>query len=681
MADNVYLLETRLSPAQQAALGAVRGVARQGGVTVFLVGGAVRDLMSGSPVRDLDFAVQGPAVELREGLEEAGGIFSGEDRERQAVYLRFPGGVRVEVGSTLSATYPKPGRPVYETTSILDDLRRRDFTANAMALSLNDGSYGLLMDPLNGVADIENRELRLVSNYGFIEDPVRMIRAARLMARQGWQMEERTQGRYETGKEEGYVNAMRPAERAYELEEVFHEEDPLRVMRRLEEEGWLQVLSPALSVAKANVVELGRLREAQLQFQTRGVLADVAAANFPLLTAKLTPAEVEAIRSSFPRAGFTEEIEGLEGAAKELVARVVSKEMAAPSAAYQFLMHAAPATVVYAAYSSRSAAFQAKVRSFLTDWPTAQSRIPHALMLEMRITPELPGHAELMDKVYYALMDGGLTTPEEMRAFLEPYSPPAPPPPVSLRRPRAPRKEAKGAKSKKKVALAIDGVDAAPAEAAPTEKEGAEPGTTVAAATPAEVPVKQPKPAKKPVVATEVTEGERPKPAGVEAKAKRLKEETKPVSAPEIAPPKPAGKAVDGTGAKVVAAKVVAAKSAPVKGRKDADGTRPVASTKKLVARAPEAKRPVAKAVAASKRPAGPVPVKKSSVKGGSATKGESVKRVAAPVRPTRSVGAKKAGAKASPAKKTATKSAPSRRTVAKTPARGAAKGKASARR
>ena len=86
---------------------------------------------------------------------------------------------------------------------MLDDLRRRDFTANAMALSLNEGSYGLLMDPLNGVADIENRELRLVSNYGFIEDPVRMIRAARFAARLGWQMEEKTRARYETGKEEG----------------------------------------------------------------------------------------------------------------------------------------------------------------------------------------------------------------------------------------------------------------------------------------------------------------------------------------------------------------------------------------------------------------------------------------------------------------------------------------------
>ena len=139
-----------------------------------------------------------------------------------------------------------------------------------MALSLNDGSYGLLMDPLNGVADIENRELRLVSNYGFIEDPVRMIRAARFMARLGWQMDEKTQERYETGKKEGYISAWMSFQRGYETEEIFHEEDPLRVLRRLEAEGWMKHLFPALASAKANVAELERLRESQMQVADAG---------------------------------------------------------------------------------------------------------------------------------------------------------------------------------------------------------------------------------------------------------------------------------------------------------------------------------------------------------------------------------------------------------------------------
>src|SRR5271156_4349026 len=208
MADYIYLLENRLSAAQQAALLAVRQVARAKGLTVFLVGGAVRDMTSGSPVRDLDVVVQGNALKLKKDIEKVHGVIAGENEAGQSLFVRFPGGVRMEIGSTLSVTYPKPGKPVVKPATILDDLRRRDFTANAMALSLNGGSYGLLMDPLNGVADIENRELRLVSNYGFIEDPVRMIRSQRLASRLGWRLEDKTEQRYQTGKTEDYIAAL-----------------------------------------------------------------------------------------------------------------------------------------------------------------------------------------------------------------------------------------------------------------------------------------------------------------------------------------------------------------------------------------------------------------------------------------------------------------------------------------
>ena len=139
------------------------------------------------------------------------------------------------------------------------------------------------------MADIENRELRLVSNYGFIEDPVRMIRAARLMARLGWQMDAKTLERYETGKKEAYISALDAFHRGYETEEIFHEEDPLRVLKRLEAEGWVKFLFPALSSAKANVAELDRLRESQMQLVMQGINPETAAANFPYMTAKMAP--------------------------------------------------------------------------------------------------------------------------------------------------------------------------------------------------------------------------------------------------------------------------------------------------------------------------------------------------------------------------------------------------------
>ena len=104
MADYIYLLQTRLTPAQQSALEHVRQVAKARAMTIFLVGGAVRDLTSGGPIRDLDFAVQGNATKLKKELQKAGGTLIGEDELTQTLHYTFPGGVRLEVGSTLSVT-------------------------------------------------------------------------------------------------------------------------------------------------------------------------------------------------------------------------------------------------------------------------------------------------------------------------------------------------------------------------------------------------------------------------------------------------------------------------------------------------------------------------------------------------------------------------------------------------
>ncbi len=601
MADYIYLLENRLSPAQQAALVAVREVARAKGLTVFMVGGAVRDLTSGSPVRDLDVVVQGNALKLKKDIEKAGGKISGEWEAGQALYVRFPGGVRIEVGSTLSVTYPKPGKPVVKAANLLEDLRRRDFTANAMALSLNEGSYGLLMDPLNGVADIENRELRLVSNYGFIEDPVRMIRAARFMARLGWQLEEKTLVRYETGKQEGYIAAMSDFHRGYETEEIFHEEDPLRVLKRLESEGWMKHLFPALTSAKANVAELERLRETQTQLQMQGIYPEAAAANFPLLTAKMAPKEIAALKASFPRQGFVAEIESLESEAKEFAAQLSAKTAALPSQAWKLILSAKPESVLWVAHTTKSAALQAKFKSFCTEWPQAKQKLPYALMQEMRIVPGVARYEELLDTLFFELMDGKLGTVEEMKAFLEPYSPPAPPPPVHLRRPRAAKKEAKPAKSRKKAEVANAEAEGALAAVA------AEGGAEVAAVEAAAVVVKPVKAAAKVVGPAKAVAPVKAAVKTVAVKAAAGKVEAKK---PVVAA-KPVAK-------KAGAAKVVAKKAAPAKpAAKKAAPVKAVAKkalpVKKAVAK-PVAKKAVVKAVAKKAAPAKAV-AKKASAK------------------------------------------------------------------
>lgn len=585
MADYIYLLENRLSQAQQASLRTVREAARNKGLTVFLVGGAVRDLTSGSPVRDLDVAVQGNALKLKKDIEKAGGKISGENEAAHTFYARFPNGVRMEIGSTLSATYPKPGKPVYKPATILEDLRRRDFTANAMAISLNDGSYGLLMDPLNGVADIENRELRLVSNYGFIEEPVRMIRAVRLAARLGWHMDEKTQERYETGKKEGYISALDAFHRGYETEEIFHEEDPLRVLKRLEAEGWMKHLAPALSASKANIPELERLRATHTQLQLQGIHPEGSVANFSLLTAKMTPKEVSALKKSFPRQGFVEEIESLESDAKEFAAQFSGKGAALPSQAWKLLYSSKPEAILWTAHTAKAAGVQAKFKSFYTEWPQAKQKLPHTLMQEMRIVPGVPRYEELLDKLFFELMDEKLGTVEEMKAYLEPYSPPAPPPPVHLRRARVAKKDAKPAKSRKKAAAAEEGVADLAASAETPLVASAKPASVKPAA-----PAKKAAPPVK--VAAKKAAAPEKKPAAAAKKAAPVKVAAKKAVVKKVA----AKKAVP---AKKAVAKKPAAKPAPKKApAKVAAKKAPV----KAAAKAPVKKAPAKKAAPAKKK-------------------------------------------------------------------------------
>ncbi|MGA3210575.1 MAG: CCA tRNA nucleotidyltransferase, partial [Terriglobales bacterium] len=168
-------METRLSPEQLQGVSLVQDTARVQEINVYLTGGAVRDLISGLPIRDLDFSIQANPLKLHREWERAGITIQGVDDDLKVLYALLPGNVRAEIGMTRSEIYEKPGKPpTIAPATINDDLRRRDFTINAMALSLNPGSRGLLLDPFNGTADIEAKLIRILHNYAFYEEPSRL---------------------------------------------------------------------------------------------------------------------------------------------------------------------------------------------------------------------------------------------------------------------------------------------------------------------------------------------------------------------------------------------------------------------------------------------------------------------------------------------------------------------------
>jgi tRNA nucleotidyltransferase/poly(A) polymerase len=463
MADYIYTMEMRLSPDQQRGVSLVQDVARAAGLNLYLTGGAIRDITSGFPIRDLDFTVQGNPLRLQKDLERAGAAIHYVDDDFKTLHLVLPGNVRAEISMARIEKHEKAGKPPVVTPStITEDLRRRDFTVNAMALSLNEGSRGLLLDPFNGVADIEAKLIRVLHNYAFVEDPSRLIRASRLAARFHWPLEERTQARFESAKENGYIEYVSDKAIGYEIEQLAYEDDPLHIVRVLEKEGWLKVLGPRWATAKADTAGLSQLMKTRQQMNELGYSPDPAPAVLYFLTARLGDKDIADLRKQIPRKDLVEAWKDLEDNAKELAKRLTGKEAATPSRTWQLLSSARPEMILFLSVTSRQQAVVQKIRNFLGKWRQVQQKLPLPEMAELHITPQLPEYPKIAHDAFLLLLDGRLRSRTEILKFLKPLAPPPPPPP-----PPPPTKRGRAAKA----AVAPQGA-AVPAHAEAGKKRG-----------------------------------------------------------------------------------------------------------------------------------------------------------------------------------------------------------------
>jgi len=445
MADYIYTLETRLSPDQLRTVTLVQDVARAAGMNVYLTGGAVRDLISGFLIRDLDFTVQGNPLKLQKELEKGEASIQFSDDDLKVLYITGQGNVRAEISMARTERYEKTGKPPIVTPgTILEDLRRRDFTVNAMALSLNPGSRGLFMDPFNGAADIEAKLIRILHNYAFVEDPSRLIRASRFAARFHWPLEERTQARFEAAKENNYIEYISNRAVGYEIEQLAYEEDPVHIIKMLEKEDWLKVLSPHWTTAKIDTAGLTQLMRTRQQMGEFGLNPDPAPAVMYFLTARLSDKEISDMQKMIPRRDVVEAWRDLEDKAKDLARRLTGKEAATPSRTWKLLSESRPETILFLEVTAKQQAVVQKIRNFLGKWRQVQQKLPLPEMAELHITPQLPEYPKIAQDAFMLLLDGKLRSRTEILKFLKPLAPPPPPPPPPPRRGRAAKAAAAG---------------------------------------------------------------------------------------------------------------------------------------------------------------------------------------------------------------------------------------------
>ena len=229
------------------------------GQKLYMVGGAVRDLLMGSPNLDLDLVMEGDAMALARQLAKGReGKLVTHPRFGTATFSQ--GEFRLDIVTARSETYSEPGAlPTVKPGTIKDDLFRRDFSINAMAVSLEPTKFGELVDPYGGKSDLDRHLIRVLHPRSFKDDPTRIWRAIRYEQRLGFRME--FDSEVLLRRDAAMMWRVSGDRLRHELERVLEEKSPEKCLYRADRVGALQQLMPSL---KADSWLLGRFSQARL---------------------------------------------------------------------------------------------------------------------------------------------------------------------------------------------------------------------------------------------------------------------------------------------------------------------------------------------------------------------------------------------------------------------------------
>jgi tRNA nucleotidyltransferase (CCA-adding enzyme) len=234
---------------------------------VYLVGGAVRDVLLGEQSLDLDLMIEGDALAFARELAKELGARCHPHEKFQTAVVKGKGtagegnAVRVDVAAARTEFYVAPGAlPEVERSTLRHDLARRDFTINAMATSLKAEDLGSTYDFFGGFRDLQGKTVRVLHNLSFVEDPTRLLRAIRYEARLGFRMDGHTLSLARGSIETRLVGDLSSARLRDELLDILAEEQVISALERIAELGLDSAMHPRLDAGPATIALIERAR-------------------------------------------------------------------------------------------------------------------------------------------------------------------------------------------------------------------------------------------------------------------------------------------------------------------------------------------------------------------------------------------------------------------------------------
>jgi tRNA nucleotidyltransferase/poly(A) polymerase len=425
MPDYMFLLESRLSPEQRAAMMRVQELSAALGLNVYLTGGTVRDLITGASLRDLDFTVEGNPSRMVRELEKGGAKIISEDEKLRHAEINFAGDCDGSIAGARDDYYVRPGtRPEIRWSTIMEDLRRRDFSLNAIAISLNPASRGLLLDPTNGLSDIERGEVRALSIHSFTNQPVRLLRVLRYAARMGFKVESRTQEWFDLAIERDLHHTIESADAGTELRAVSREERPGVVLKAWEQHDLLEAIHPVLAKRHPDYDAIARLVKVREDLFTAGFRPRLVTPMLLEILGRLKDREMGSVLSkagyrSAEAAIVLEFEEETFRAQKELTGR----KMKTPIDFYRFLEKLPIDQMAYLLAESNNSGALSKIRAYLHKWRPIRSTLPTVVNeLEALGFARGPKFDAIVEQVFAMQLAGRGKTREEREKILRKLS-------------------------------------------------------------------------------------------------------------------------------------------------------------------------------------------------------------------------------------------------------------------
>ena len=396
---------------------------------LYLVGGVVRDVLLNHVVKDFDLVLEGNSTEFVEYIvRKFGGKTLIHSKFMTATWIvnestfkrlnvparQLPDApLSFDLVSARYEIYSLPGAlPTVKRSTINDDLRRRDFTINAMAIRLDGDHFGELFDPLDGQKDLENKLIRALHPKSFVDDPTRIFRAIRYAGRYGFKIEPGTLNLI--NEESQAVLAQLSGERIrHEFDLMFEEEHATAILEHLQDLGVLNAIDPVLQSAVVHWLSVltDKPEEGFSEFSIPDILSFRQTLGWILYLVNLSTANLEAIakRLAFP-ALLTKAVIG---------AATINRNMPAfkdwkPSQ-WTFYLDQLPLLAVYALYLIK---MELGFQDYFTIWRDVKP-FTSGYTLQQRGLEPGPRYAEILRRLRAAWLDGEVQTEEEEKALLD----------------------------------------------------------------------------------------------------------------------------------------------------------------------------------------------------------------------------------------------------------------------